>query len=81
MALDITKKKYLSWVLDIEIHLDNKDIRDDSKQEKKATTLYKSNAMIFLRHYLYLELEIKYLTLKDPLDLWINLKDRCHHLN
>ncbi|XP_070047037.1 uncharacterized protein [Nicotiana tomentosiformis] len=40
VALDITGKNYLSWVLDTEIHLDA----------------------------------------KDPLELWINLKDRYDHL-
>ena len=36
--------------------------------------------MIFLRHHLHEELKIEYLIVRDPLKLWINLKDRYHHL-
>jgi len=36
--------------------------------------------MIFLQHHLHEGLKIEYLTVKDPLELWINLKDRYDHL-
>ncbi|XP_073137046.1 uncharacterized protein [Henckelia pumila] len=35
--------------------------------------------MIFLRHHLHNGLKIEYLTIKDPLDLWNNLKERYSH--
>ncbi|XP_073159060.1 uncharacterized protein [Henckelia pumila] len=35
--------------------------------------------MIFLRHHLHDGLKIEYLTIKDPLDLWNNLKERYSH--
>ncbi|KAK4709954.1 hypothetical protein R3W88_004467 [Solanum pinnatisectum] len=63
VALDITGKYYLSWVLDTEIHLDAKGLGDTIKQENKASRI-----------------KIEYLIVKDPLELWINLKDRYDHL-
>ncbi|XP_015161411.1 uncharacterized protein [Solanum tuberosum] len=36
--------------------------------------------MIFLRHHLDESLKVKYLTVKDPLELWIGLKGRYDHL-
>ena len=36
--------------------------------------------MIFLRHHLDESLKIEYLTVKDPLVLWKNLKERFDHL-
>ncbi|XP_015057683.1 uncharacterized protein LOC107003969 [Solanum pennellii] len=37
-------------------------------------------AMIFLRHHLDESLKVEYLTVKDPLELWIGLKGRYDHL-
>ncbi|KAK4711378.1 hypothetical protein R3W88_005891 [Solanum pinnatisectum] len=36
--------------------------------------------MIFLRHHLDESLKVEYLTMKDPLELWIGLKGRYDHL-
>ena len=35
--------------------------------------------MIFIRHHLHETLKIEYLTIKDPLELWNNLKERYNH--
>ncbi|XP_038992562.1 uncharacterized protein LOC120116079 [Hibiscus syriacus] len=75
MALDITGKNYLSWVLDVEIHLDAKGLGETIKKGNKATTQDKSKDMIFLHHQLYEGLKTKYLTVKDLQILWINLKE------
>ncbi|TMX03202.1 hypothetical protein EJD97_017661 [Solanum chilense] len=40
----------------------------------------KAKAMIFLRHNLGESLEVGYLTVKDPLELWIGLKGMYDHL-
>ncbi|XP_059315444.1 uncharacterized protein LOC132066071 [Lycium ferocissimum] len=77
VALDITVNDYLSWVLDAEIHLEAKGLGDTIKQGNKSSSQDKAKAMIFLRHHLN---EIEYLTVKDPLELWNNLKDRYEHL-
>nr|XP_009616444.1 uncharacterized protein LOC104108982 [Nicotiana tomentosiformis] len=80
VALDITGKNYLSWVLDAEIHLDAKGLGNTIIQENEASNQDKAKAMIFLRHHLHEGLKTEYLTVKDPLELWINLKDRYDHL-
>lgn len=36
--------------------------------------------MIFLCHHIHEGSKMEYLTVKDPLELWINLKNRYDHL-
>ncbi|KAK9734901.1 hypothetical protein RND81_04G170600, partial [Saponaria officinalis] len=81
VALDITEKNYLSWVLDAEIHLDAKGLCETIKEENKTTSQdkAKAKAMIFLRHHLHDGLKNEYLTIKDPQILWSNLKERYDH--
>ncbi|XP_060202001.1 uncharacterized protein LOC132630452 [Lycium barbarum] len=76
VALDISGKNYLSWVLDAKIHLDVMGLRDTIKENNKASNQENAKAMIFLRHHLDEDLKIEYLTIKDPLVLWKNLKER-----
>ncbi|XP_073120267.1 uncharacterized protein [Henckelia pumila] len=78
-ALDISGKNYLSWILDAEIHLDAMGIGDTIKDENNESPKNRAKAMIFLRHHLHDGLKIEYLTIKDPLDLWNNLKERYSH--
>ncbi|XP_076907544.1 uncharacterized protein LOC143564029 [Bidens hawaiensis] len=79
LALDITGKNYLSWILDAEIHLDANNLGDTIKQGNKSTIQDKAKAMIFLRHHIHEALKTEYLTIKDPLVLWTNLKERYDH--
>ncbi|XP_028792888.1 uncharacterized protein LOC114748617 [Neltuma alba] len=78
-TLDITGKNYLSWVLDAEIHLDAKGLGSTILPGNEATSQDKAKAMIFLRHHLHEGLKAEYLTVKDPLELWNNLKERYDH--
>ena len=80
MALDISGKNYLSWVLDAEIHLAAKSLDHIITQGNEASSQDKSKTMIFLRHHLDEGLKIEYLTVKDPLELWTDLKGRYDHL-
>jgi len=79
IALDISGKNYLSWVLDAEIHLSSMNLGDTIKEENQASPQDRAKAMIFLRHHLHEELKTEYLTVKDPLILWNNLKERYEH--
>ncbi|XP_021731430.1 uncharacterized protein LOC110698327 [Chenopodium quinoa] len=74
VALDITRKNYLSWVLDAEIHLDAKGLGKTIKEANKATPQDKAKAMIFLRHHLHEGLKNEYLTVKNSQILWSNLR-------
>ena len=79
MALDVTGKNYLSWVLDAEIHLDATGLGNTIKEGNTTSSQDKAKAMIFLRHHLHEGLKIEYLTVKDPLVLWKSLKERYEH--
>ena len=74
VALDITGKNYLSWILDAEIHLEANALGETVKDGNNASNQDKAKAMIFLRHHLHEGLKAEYLTIKDPLVLWNNLK-------
>ncbi|XP_069151981.1 uncharacterized protein [Solanum lycopersicum] len=80
VALDKSGKNYLSWVLDVEIHLTAKGLKATINQGNEASSQDKAKAMIFLRHHLDEGLKIEYLTVKDPLKLWTDLKGRYDHL-
>ncbi|XP_059639469.1 uncharacterized protein LOC132281818 [Cornus florida] len=52
---------------------------DTIKENNDASLQDKANAMIFLRRHISEELKTEYLTEKDPLCLWNNLKERYDH--
>jgi hypothetical protein len=79
VAIDISGKNYLSWTLDAEIHLTANNLGDTIKDKNKASPQEKAKSMIFLRHHLHEDLKTEYLTVKDPLELWKNLKERYDH--
>ena len=78
-ALDISGRNYLSWILDIEIHLDAMEIGRTITNGNSASLKDRARAMIFIRHHLHEDLKSEYLTVKDPLVLWNNLKERYGH--
>jgi len=49
-ALDISGKNYLSWVLDVEMHLIFEELGDTIIEGSEASSQIKAKAMIFLRH-------------------------------
>ncbi|GAV74624.1 hypothetical protein CFOL_v3_18104, partial [Cephalotus follicularis] len=80
IALDISGKNYLSWVLDVKLHLSAKKLRYTIEEENVATNEERATALIFLRHHIDDDLKYEYLTVKNPLELWQNLNDRFEHL-
>ena len=79
VALDISGKNYLSWILDAEIHLAAMNLGNTNKKENIASLEDRAKALIFLRHHIDEGLKSKYLTIKNPLILWDNLKERYDH--
>ena len=67
VALDISGKNYLSWVLNVEIHMVAKGLDATITRENESSSQDKAKAMIFLHHHLEEGLKIEYLTVKDPL--------------
>ena len=49
------------------------------KKEIKGPGRTVQKTLIFLRHHLHEDLKIEYLTVKDPLILWTELKKRFDH--
>ncbi|XP_049345394.1 uncharacterized protein LOC125833775 [Solanum verrucosum] len=80
VALDISGNNYLSWVLNVEIHLDAKGLGATITNGNTTSSQDKAKAMIFLRHHLNEGLKVEYLMVKDPLELWTGLKERYDHL-
>ena len=79
VVLDISGKNYLSWILDVEINLDVANLGETIKEGKQISLQDHAKALIFLRHHLHEDLKIEYLTIKDPLTLWIELKKKFDH--
>lgn len=79
VALDISGKNYLSWVLDAEIHLQASNLGNTIKEGNTASQQDRAKAMIFLRHHVHEGLKDEYLTVKDPLELWKALAERYAH--
>jgi len=77
---NLIMSNYLPWILDVEIHLASKALDATITQGNEASSQDKAKAMIFLRHHLDEGLKIEYLTIKDPLELWTDLKRRYDHL-
>ena len=80
VALDITGKNFLSWILDAEIHLDANCLGNTIKEKNTTSIQEKAKAMIFLRRHFHEGLmKGEYLTVKDPLVMWNSLKERYEH--
>jgi hypothetical protein len=79
VALDISDKNYLLWILDVEIHLEARKLGETLKDGNDESQQNRAKAMIFICHHLHDELKTKYLTIKDPLILWNNLRERYEH--
>ena len=79
IALDISGKNYLSWILDAEIHLEAMNFGDTIKDDNQASPQNCAKTMIFICHHFHEVLKIELFTVKDPLILWNNLKERYEH--
>ena len=78
-ALHISGKNYLSWILDVEIHLDPMNLGNTIKERNTASQQDRAKALIFIRHHIDEGLKSEYLTVIDPLILWKSLKERYDH--
>ena len=67
MALGISGKNYLSWVLDVEIHLNVMNLKVTIKEGNQAFLQDRIKTLIFLHHHLHEGLKNEYLSVKDLL--------------
>ena len=79
IALDISGKNYLSWILDVEIHFDAMNLGATIKEGNKASLQDRAKTLIFLCHHLHEGFKNEYFTIKNPFTLWSNLKERYDH--
>ena len=79
VVIDISGKTYLSWVLDVEIHLDAMTFGNTIKEGNDASLQDHAKALIFIHHHIDEGLKGEYLTVKYPLIIWNNIKERYDH--
>ena len=79
VALDITGKNYLTWVLDNKIHLEAGNLGDTIREDNSSSSQDRAKAMIFIRRHLDEGLKSEYLTVEDSLALWKALRNRYNH--
>ena len=79
MALDISGKNYMSWILDAEIYLDTMNLGNTINEGNQASLQDRVKSLIFLQHHLYEDLKNEYLIVKNPLTLWNELRGRYDH--
>jgi hypothetical protein len=60
----------LSWILDVEIHLEAMNLGETIKEENNVFLQDHIKAMIFIHYHLYKGLKIEYLKIKGLLVLW-----------
>ncbi|XP_068305182.1 uncharacterized protein [Pyrus communis] len=79
VALDITRKNYLTWVMDAKIHLKAGNLRYTIKEDTSTTSQDRVKAKIFIRRHLDEGLKSEYFTVEDPLTLLKALKNIYNH--
>ncbi|XP_013630015.1 PREDICTED: uncharacterized protein LOC106335892 [Brassica oleracea var. oleracea] len=78
-ALDITGTNYISWVKNVELHLESLGLSDIVKENNTSTPQEKAKSVIFLRRHLDESIIYDYANMRDPKELWKSLKDRFDH--
>ncbi|KAK6150964.1 hypothetical protein DH2020_015896 [Rehmannia glutinosa] len=78
---DTTGDNYLSWCLDVKLHLQGQDLDKTLKpiKIKEAVVKDEANAMIFISHHLYDDLKNEYTQIERPSELSPKLKDIFDH--
>ncbi|KAL0701984.1 hypothetical protein Bca4012_058106 [Brassica carinata] len=78
-ALDITGTNYISWVTNVELHLESLGLSETVKENNTSTPQEKAKSVIFLRRHLDESIIYDYANMRDPKELWKSLKDRFDH--
>ncbi|XP_048422275.1 uncharacterized protein LOC125469228 [Pyrus x bretschneideri] len=79
VVLDITGKNYLTWVVDVDIHLEAGNLVKTIKEENNASSQDRAKAMILICRHLDKRLKSEYLTVEDPLALLKALRNKYNH--
>ena len=77
--LDVSANNYLSWCLDVELHLQEQGLVETLAVTGKYNEKDEANALIFIRRHLSDALKTQYLQMGKPSDLWKRLKEQYDH--
>ena len=66
--------------LDVEFHLQGEDLANSLKEDENANVKDKENALIFMCCHFHNSLEVQYLMVRDPLELWNKLRKRYGYM-
>ncbi|XP_012849465.1 PREDICTED: uncharacterized protein LOC105969262 [Erythranthe guttata] len=79
--LNVTGSNFLSWCLDIKLHLQGLDLVKalDCVDIKEANRKDEANAMIFIHHHLFEDLKDEHIQLERPSEIWQKLKETFDH--
>ncbi|KAI3685019.1 hypothetical protein L6452_34250 [Arctium lappa] len=78
-ALDVNGRNYMSWIMDVKMHLESMGILDTLNRNNQCSSQDRAKANIFLRKHVDDMLKFEYLNTSDPSILWKDLKDRFDH--
>ncbi|CAM8948852.1 unnamed protein product [Rhodiola kirilowii] len=65
--LDIVVTNYMSWTMDIEIHLQSMSLIETIKEGNKPLEIDMKKSLIFIRRHLHEDLKNEYLTVKKTM--------------
>ena len=78
-ALLASGDNYLQCALDTKIELKSKGLAECIVEGNEKTERSKYQAISIIRHHIAESLKNQYLTVEDPLELWLELKNRYDH--
>ncbi|KAJ9541053.1 hypothetical protein OSB04_027559 [Centaurea solstitialis] len=78
-ALDVNGKNYMSWTIDVKMHLESMGILDTLKEINLCSSQDRAKANIFLRRHVDDMLKFEYLNTNVPSILWKDLRERFDH--
>ena len=78
--LRISGSNYISWSLDVKLHLNARNLGKTIEPNNNEPNDNKAKALISIRHHLDDGLKNEYLTIENPQELWLSLKERYEHL-
>ncbi|KAL7123648.1 hypothetical protein ACP275_01G118800 [Erythranthe tilingii] len=77
--LNVSGENYMSWTMDVKIHLTRKKLRMAIVKENLLNEAQKAEAMILIRRHLDEVLRLDYSSIEDPQILWDALASRFNH--
>ena len=76
---DVSGNNYLSWCLDIELHIQRQGIIETLAEDGKSNEKDEANVLIFVHRHLPDCLKFQYLLVRKPSILWTKLRERYDH--